>query len=138
MSKNILGPSPAGIGRPMSLVMIRTGELIAIRSVRLIAKKALVVLVTAIGFPGLMLMASAANAQETRTATLMAVLKEKTAKLGAPTIQGEEKVGGKSVPVLYFGSTKMNDNFTLVDEGISGPGLHPSTTVTRGRCALVG
>ena len=105
--------------------MIRTGELIAVRTVRLIAKKALVVLVIAIGFPGLMLMASAAKAQEARIAALMAALKEKTAKLGAPTIQGEEKVGGKSVPVLYFGSTKMNDNFTLVDEVAKegGPGM---------------
>jgi hypothetical protein len=114
--------------------MIRTGELIAVRAVRLIAKKALVVLVIAIGFPGLMLMASAANAQETRTAALMAVLKEKTAKLGAPTIQGEEKVGGKSVPVLYFGSTKMNDNFTLVDEVAEegGPGMVVTLFVTAG------
>ena len=42
--------------------MLRMGELIAVRKVRLIAKKALVVLVIAIGFPGsLMLMASAAR-----------------------------------------------------------------------------
>ena len=67
--------------------MLRTGKLIAVRAVRLIAKKALVVLVIAIGFPGsLMLMASAANAQEARTATSMAALKDKTAKLGAPKI----------------------------------------------------
>ena len=33
------------------LFMLRTGELIAVREVRLIAKKALVVLVIAIGFP---------------------------------------------------------------------------------------
>ena len=43
--------------------MSRTGEVFAVRAVRLVAKKALVVLVIAIGFPGLMLMASAANAQ---------------------------------------------------------------------------
>ena len=67
--------------------MLRTGELIAVRAGRLIAKKALVVLVIAIGFPGsLMLMASAANAQDARTATSMAALKDKTAKLGAPKI----------------------------------------------------
>jgi len=114
--------------------MIRTGELIAVRTVRLIAKKALVVLVIAIGFPGLMLMASAAKAQEARTAASMAALKEKTAKLGAPTIQGEEEVGGKSVPVLYFGSTKMNDNFTLVDEVAEegGPGMMVTLFVTAG------
>ena len=62
--------------------MLRTGELIADRAVRLIAKKALVILVIAIGLPGsLMLMASAANAQEPRTTASMAALKEKTAKL---------------------------------------------------------
>jgi len=115
--------------------MLRTGELIAVRAVRLIAKKALVVLVIAIGLPGsLMLMASAANAQEPRTATLMTTLKEKTAKLGAPKIQGTEEVGGKSVPVLYFGSTKMNNNFTLVDEVANegGPGMAVTLFVKAG------
>ena len=65
--------------------MLRTRELIAVRAVRLVAKKALVVLVIAIGFPGSpVLMASAANAQDTRNAASMAALKDKTAKLGAP------------------------------------------------------
>ena len=115
--------------------MLRTGELIAVRAVRLIAKKALVVLVIAIGLPGsLMLMASAANAQEPRTATSMTVLKEKTAKLGAPKIEGTEVVGNKLVPVLYFGSTKMNDNFTLVDEVAKegGPGMAVTLFVKAG------
>ena len=106
--------------------MLRTGELVAVRAGRLFARKALVVLVIAIGFPGSpMLMPSAANAQEARTATSMAALKDKTAKLGAPKIQGEEEVGGKSAPVLYFGSTKMNSNFTVVDEVAKegGPGM---------------
>ena len=115
--------------------MLRTGELIADRAVWLIAKKALVVLVIAIGLPGsLMLMASAANAQEPRTATLMTTLKEKTAKLGAPKIEGTEAVGNKLVPVLYFGSTKMNDNFTLVDEVAKegGPGMAVTLFVKAG------
>ena len=115
--------------------MLRTGELIADRAARLIAKKALVVLVIAIGLPGsLMLMASAANAQEPRTATLMITLKEKTAKLGAPKIEGTEAVGNKLVPVLYFGSTKMNDNFTLVDEVAKegGPGMAVTLFVKAG------
>jgi hypothetical protein len=46
----------------------------------------------------------------------MAALKEKTAKLGTPKIEGTEEVGGKEAPALYFGSTKMNNNFTVVDE----------------------
>jgi len=85
-----------------------------------------VVFVIAIGFPGsFMLLASAANAQEARTAASMAALKDKTAKLGAPKIQGIEEVGGKSAPALYFGSTKMNNNFTVVDEVAKegGPGM---------------
>jgi Cache 3/Cache 2 fusion domain len=115
--------------------MLRTGELIADRAVRLIAKKALVILVIAIGLPGsLMLMASAANAQEPRTTASMAALKEKTAKLGAPKIEGTEAVGNKLVPVLYFGSTKMNDNFTLVDEVAKegGPGMAVTLFVKAG------
>jgi Cache 3/Cache 2 fusion domain len=115
--------------------MLRTGELIAVRSVRLFAKKALVVLVVAIGFPGsLMLVASAANAQEASTAASMAALKDKTAKLGAPKIQGEEAVGGKSAPALYFGSTKMNNNFTVVDEVANegGPGMAATLFVKAG------
>ena len=115
--------------------MLRTGKLIAVRAVRLIAKKALVVLVIAIGFPGsLMLMASAANAQEARTANSMAALKDKTVKLGAPKIQGQDEVGGRSVPVLYFGSTKMNSNFTVVDEVSKegGPGMVATLFVKAG------
>ena len=81
--------------------MLRTRELIAGRAVRFVAKKALVVPMIAIGFLGsLLLMASAANAQEARTAASMAALKDKTAKLGAPKIEGTEVVGNKLVPVL--------------------------------------
>ena len=109
--------------------MLRTRELIPGRAVRLVPKKALVVLVIAIGLPGsLMLMASVANAQEPRTAASMTALKEKTAKLGAPKIEGTEAVGNKSAPALYFGSTKMNNNFTIVDEVANEGG--PGTVVT--------
>ena len=120
---------------PMEIVLLRTGEFIAVRAGRLIARKALVVLVIAIGFPGsLMLMASAANAQEARTAASMAALKDKTAKLGAPKIQGIEEIGGKSAPALYFGSTKMNNNLTIVDEVAEegGPGTVATLFVKAG------
>ena len=76
--------------------MLRTGELIAVRAGRLIAKKALVVLVIAIGFTGsLMLMASAANAQDVRSTTSMAALKDKTAKLGAPRFRDRRRLVAK-------------------------------------------
>jgi hypothetical protein len=115
--------------------MLRTRELIAVRAVRLIAKKALVILVIAIGFPGsVMLVASAANAQEARSAASMAALKDKIAKLGAPKIEGREEVGDKSAPALYFGSTKMNNNFTIVDDVAKegGPGMVATLFVKAG------
>jgi hypothetical protein len=46
----------------------------------------------------------------------MQLLKSKAAALGTPIIKGEEAVAGKVVPVLYFGDTKMNNTFALVDE----------------------
>jgi hypothetical protein len=38
-----------------------------------------------------------------------------TAKLGAPKLDGKEAVGGKDAPPLYFGATKINNNFDIVD-----------------------
>lgn len=46
----------------------------------------------------------------------MATLKEKTGKLGPPSVKGEEPVADKMTPALYFGSTKINNNFKVVDE----------------------
>jgi Cache 3/Cache 2 fusion domain len=45
----------------------------------------------------------------------MRLLKSKAAALGAPTVNGEEAVAGKTLPALHFGATKMNNNFMLVD-----------------------
>ena len=70
------------------------------------------------------LISSASNAQDARVAKSMAALKDQTAKLGAPKIEGKEAVGGKDAPALYFGSTKMNNNFTVVDEVADQLGLH--------------
>src|ERR1700730_14007032 len=46
----------------------------------------------------------------------MALLKSKAEKLGSPKTEGTDMVADKTVPVLYFGATKMNNNFDLVDE----------------------
>jgi hypothetical protein len=46
----------------------------------------------------------------------MQLLKSKAAMLGAPSVKGEDAVADKNVPALYFGTTKMNNNFMLVDE----------------------
>jgi len=73
-----------------------------------------VCILLAIGF--LAIPPSVGTAQDARVAKSMAALKDKTAKLGAPKIEGTEAVGGKDCPALYFGSTKMNNNFAIVDE----------------------
>ena len=61
------------------------------------------------------LIPSVGNAQDARVAKSMAAFKDQTAKLGAPKVDGIDEVGGRNAPVLYFGSTKMNNNFSLVD-----------------------
>jgi len=61
------------------------------------------------------LMPSVGNAQDARVAKSMAALKDQTTKLGGPRIDGRDEVGGRDAPALYFGSTKMNNNFSVVD-----------------------
>ena len=62
------------------------------------------------------LMPSVAHAQaDPRVQKSMELLKSMTAKLGAPKVEGKESVGGKDAPALYFGTTKMNNNFEVVD-----------------------
>lgn len=52
---------------------------------------------------------------DARVAKSMETLKAMTAKLGAPKVEGTEAVGGKDAPALYFGTTKINNNFEVVD-----------------------
>lgn len=82
-----------------------------------------------------MLMPGAAHAQaDARVAESMARLKAQAAALGEPKLEGKEAVGGKEVPALYFGSTKINNNFSIVDavskEG--GPGMTATFFVKSG------
>jgi Cache 3/Cache 2 fusion domain len=62
-----------------------------------------------------MLLPSLGIAQMDKVTASMAALIAKTSKLGPPKIQGTDLVGGKSVPGLYFGTTKMNNVFGVVD-----------------------
>ncbi|HAH66347.1 MAG TPA: hypothetical protein DCL72_12950 [Rhizobiales bacterium] len=63
-----------------------------------------------------MLIPSLGLAQMDKVKTSMAALKAKTAKLGAPKIEGKDPVAGKDAPALYFGTTKMNNSTDVVDE----------------------
>lgn len=63
-----------------------------------------------------MLMPRTASAQaDSRVANSMASLKAMAEKLGAPKLEGKEAVGGKDAPALYFGSSKINNDFGVVD-----------------------
>jgi hypothetical protein len=46
----------------------------------------------------------------------MAMLISRTETLGPPRLQGREPVAGRDVPALYFGTTKINNSFDIVDE----------------------
>ena len=46
----------------------------------------------------------------------MAALIAHAQTLGLPRLQGRDLVAGEDVPALYFGSTKINNSFDLVDE----------------------
>jgi hypothetical protein len=64
----------------------------------------------------LMLMPSVGHAQaDPRVTKSMETIKATTAQLGAPKLEGKEAVGGKDAPALYFGTTKINNSFDIVD-----------------------
>ena len=74
-------------------------------------------LVTGCLIVSLMLMPNAASAQaDPKVAKAMAILKAETAKLGAPKVEGTDQTADKTTPALYFGSTKVNNDFTIVDK----------------------
>jgi hypothetical protein len=52
----------------------------------------------------------------------MANLIAKAEKYGAPRLEGKAPVEGKDVPGLYFGATKMNNFFDVVDEVVKENG----------------
>ena len=71
---------------------------------------------TAMLIPGL------ATAQTDKVNTSMAALKAKTGALGAPKIEGKDRVAGKDAPALYFGTTKMNNSADVVGEVVKENG----------------
>ena len=50
-----------------------------------------------------------------KTAESLETLKSSLKKMGEPTINGVEKAGDKSVPALFFGAKKINNNYVAVD-----------------------
>src|SRR5215475_7572088 len=66
-----------------------------------------------------MLLAQVGQAQDAKVVTAMQLLESGANKLGPPKIDGTDAVAGKEVPAIYFGQTRMNNNFQLVDEVVN-------------------
>ena len=65
------------------------------------------------------LMTSPGNAQaDPKVAKAMAILKAETAKLGEPKVEGTDQTADKTTAGLYFGSTKVNNDFTIVADPV--------------------
>ncbi len=56
------------------------------------------------------------TAQAGDTKKSLELLRSKLNKYGAPKLEGTEKVADKTVPGLYFGTKKINNNFDSVDD----------------------
>src|SRR5947207_13332492 len=88
------------------------------------------ILVAACFATATLLMPSLGRAQaDPRVQKSMELLKSMTAKLGAPKADGKEAVGGKDAPALYFGTTKMNNNFDVVDAIVKEDGKGMTATL---------
>ncbi len=67
--------------------------------------------------------ASTVGAQDMRKVkAAIALLKSECQKLGVAKIDGADTIDGSAVPAVFFGGTKMNNNFTLVDEVVKEVG----------------
>ncbi|WP_165405947.1 Cache 3/Cache 2 fusion domain-containing protein [Bradyrhizobium genosp. SA-3] len=64
----------------------------------------------------IMFLPDVGQAQDAKVKAAMELLESKANRLGPPKIEGTEAVGGKAAPAIYFGSTRMNNNFELVDD----------------------
>lgn len=62
----------------------------------------------------LVLMATSAYANDPKAA--IATLDARLAKIGEPKQEGTDKAGDQTVPGLYFGNRKINNNYDVVDE----------------------
>jgi len=81
-------------------------------------RKSFIISILAVGclIPVSILIPSVANAQaDPNVAKAMAALKAATAQLGTPKVAGMEAVSGKNAAALYFGTSKINNNYDIVD-----------------------
>ena len=73
------------------------------------------------------------GAQDTqKVKAALALLKSECEILGPAKIEGTNTLDGNAVPSLFFGATKMNNNFTFVDEVVKEVGGTASVFVKNG------
>ena len=87
-----------------------------------ISRRIFVVSILGAGTAAATLLPNVGHAQMDQVKVSMAALKAKTGTLGPPKIEGTAPVAGKDVPALYFGTTKMNNFFEVVDEVVKENG----------------
>ena len=75
-----------------------------------------------------------ANSVDPQVKQAMALLKQTTADLGAPSLDGTDVVAGQVVPVLRFGNTAINNNEQVVDavRAQSGGGMTATLFARKG------
>ena len=84
---------------------------------------------------GLMLTPPFARAKDDpaeKVKSSMSLLQSGAIKLGVPKVEGTHRLGEQEVPALYFGGTKMNDNFELVDDVVAKMGGTATVFVKHG------
>ncbi len=69
----------------------------------------------------------AATPQET-----IAALDARLAKIGAPHLEGTDKAGEQTVPGIFFGTRKINNNYDVVDEIKKNTGATATVFVKQG------
>lgn len=59
---------------------------------------------------------SASSAYANDSKATIAALDARLAKIGVPKLEGTDKAGEQTVPAIYFGARKINNNYDVVDE----------------------
>ncbi len=62
-----------------------------------------------------LLFSAAAVAHANDPKATISDLDARLAKIGAPKLEGTDVVGGKTVPAIFFGERKINNNYDVVD-----------------------
>jgi len=62
----------------------------------------------------------------------IAALDARLAKIGAPKLEGTDKAGEKTVPAIFFGARKINNNYDVVDEIKKSSGASATVFVKEG------